>query len=209
MSKLKIAVLVSGSGSNLQALIDAEAAGSIKGHIEIVISDRLGAYALQRAEKHGIAAICIDKKAYTNKTEFDLQLMNRLNEVQPDLIVLAGYLSILSSELIEKYHGRIMNIHPSLLPAFGGKGFYGEKVHKAVLEYGSKVSGATVHFVDENTDTGPIILQKAVVVLYGDTPETLAKRILSVEHSLIVKAVELFCSKKLKLDGRKVKILRK
>jgi phosphoribosylglycinamide formyltransferase-1 len=114
----------------------------------------------------------------------------------------------LSPELIDKYQGKIINIHPSLLPAFGGKGFYGEKVHKAVIESGTKVSGATVHFVDENTDAGPIILQKAVVVLYSDTPETLAKRILSIEHSLMVKAVELFCKKRLKLEGRRVRILK-
>ena len=208
MSKLKIAVLVSGSGSNLQALINAAACGSINGQIEIVISDRLGAYALQRAQKHGIATTCIDKKSYANKIDFDLQLMKSLNEVQPDLIILAGYLSILSSELIEKYRGKIINVHPSLLPAFGGKGFYGEKVHKAVIESGAKVSGATVHFVDENTDTGPIILQKAVVVLYGDTPETLAKRVLAVEHYLIVKAAQLFCNNKLKQDGLNVRLLR-
>lgn len=206
MSKLKIAVLASGSGSNLQALIDAVACGSIKGQIDIVITDRLGAYALQRAENHGIAALCIDRKSYTNKADFDLHLINNLNEIHPDLIILAGYLSILSSELTHKYQGKIINIHPSLLPAFGGKGFYGEKVHKAVIESGAKISGATVHFVDENTDTGPIILQQSVEVLDDDTPETLAKRVLSVEHSLIVKAAELFCDKKLKLEDRNVRI---
>ena len=207
MSKLKIAVLVSGSGSNLQALIDAAVCGDINGQIEIVISDRFGSYALQRAESQGIANICIDKKVYSNRTDFEFQLNNRLDEVQPDLIILAGYLSILSSELTHKYQGKIINIHPSLLPAFGGKGFYGEKVHKAVIEYGAKISGATVHFVDVNTDGGPIILQQAVEVLQDDTPEALAKRVLSVEHSLIVKAVELFCDNKLKLEGRNVKIL--
>lgn len=206
MSKLKIVVLASGSGSNLQALIDAVACGSIKGQIDIVITDRLGAYALQRAENHGIAALCIDRKSYTNKADFDLHLINNLNEIHPDLIILAGYLSILSSELTHKYQGKIINIHPSLLPAFGGKGFYGEKVHKAVIESGAKISGATVHFVDENTDTGPIILQQSVEVLDDDTPKTLAKRVLSVEHSLIVKAAELFCDKKLKLEDRNVRI---
>lgn len=206
MSKLKIVVLASGSGSNLQALIDAIACGTINGQIELVITDRLGAFALQRASNNGIAAVCIDRKAYSNKADFDLKLINNLNEVQPDLIILAGYLSILSSELIYKYHGKIINIHPSLLPAFGGKGFYGEKVHKAVIEYGTKISGATVHFVDENTDTGPIILQRSVDVLENDTPETLAKRVLCVEHSLIVKATELFCDKKLKQEGRNVRI---
>ena len=206
MSKLKIAVLASGSGSNLQALIDAAACGNINGQIELVITDRINAYALQRAENHGIAAACIDRKAYSNKADFDLHLLNSLNEVEPDLIILAGYLSILSAELIHKYKDKIINIHPSLLPAFGGKGFYGEKVHKAVIESGAKLSGATVHFVDENTDTGPIILQEALEVLEDDTPETLARRVLSIEHSLIVKAAELFCDKKLSLEDRNVRI---
>lgn len=207
MSKQKIAVLASGGGSNLQALIDGISEGVINGEIQIVISDRPGAFALQRAEKHGISALCIDKKAFLDKREFDREIMNSLDEIQPDLIILAGYLSILSSEITEKYTGKIINIHPSLLPAFGGKGFYGEKVHKAVIESGAKVSGATVHFVDDNADTGPIILQKSVVVLYGDTPETLAQRVLAVEHYLIVKAAQLFCDKRLSLDGLKVRIL--
>lgn len=206
MSKLKIAVLASGSGSNLQALIDAVDGGSINGRIELVITDRLGAYALQRAENHGITATCIDRKSYTNKADFDLQLINNISEVHPDLIILAGYLSILSSDLTHKYQGNIINIHPSLLPAFGGKGFYGERVHKAVIESGAKLSGATVHFVDENTDTGPIILQEVVAVLEDDTPETLAKRVLAVEHRLIVKATALFCDNKLTLEDGSVRI---
>lgn len=206
MSKLKIAVLASGSGSNLQALIDAVDGGSINGRIELVITDRLGAYAMQRAENHSIAAICIDRKSYTNKADFDLQLINNLSEVCPDLIILAGYLSILSSDLTHKYQGKIINIHPSLLPTFGGKGFYGERVHKAVIESGTKISGATVHFVDENTDTGPIILQEVVAVLKDDTPETLAKRVLAVEHRLIVKATALFCDNKLTLEDGSVRI---
>jgi phosphoribosylglycinamide formyltransferase 1 len=205
VSKLKIVVLASGGGSNLQALIDAIACKTINGQIQLVITDRLGAYAMQRAKNHSIAAICIDRKAYSNKDDFDLQLINNLKEVHPDLIILAGYLSILSSELIHRYQGKIINIHPSLLPAFGGKGFYGERVHKAVIEYGAKISGATVHFVDENTDTGPIILQEVVEVLEDDTPETLAKRVLSVEHGLIVKAAALICDNKLKLEERIVR----
>jgi phosphoribosylglycinamide formyltransferase-1 len=206
VSKLKIAVLASGSGSNLQALIDAVDGGSMNGNIELVITDRLGAYALQRAENHSITAICIDRKSYTNKADFDLQLINNLSEVHPDLIILAGYLSILSSDLTHKYQGKIINIHPSLLPAFGGKGFYGERVHKAVIESGAKISGATVHFVDENTDTGPIILQEVVAVLEDDTPETLAKRVLAVEHRLIVKAAALFCDNRLELEDGSVRI---
>lgn len=207
MSKLKIVVLASGSGSNLQALIDAATSESFNGRIGLVITDRTNAYALQRAENHGIAAICIDRKAYSNKADFDMHLINILNEAQPDLIILAGYLSILSSDLTHKYQGKIMNIHPSLLPAFGGKGFYGEKVHKAVIESGCNKTGATVHFVDENTDTGPIILQEVVEVNEDDTLETLAKRVLTVEHKLIVKAAELFCDKRLKLEDGKVRIL--
>jgi phosphoribosylglycinamide formyltransferase-1 len=206
VSKLKIAVLASGSGSNLQALIDAVEDESMNGKIELVITDRLGAYALQRAKNHGIAATCIDRKSYENKADFDLQLLSNLSEVHPDLIILAGYLSILSSDLTHKYQGKIINIHPSLLPAFGGKGFYGERVHKAVIESGAKISGATVHFVDENTDTGPIILQEVVAVLEDDTPETLAKRILAVEHRLIVKAAALFCDNRLKLEDGSVRI---
>jgi phosphoribosylglycinamide formyltransferase-1 len=206
VSKLKIVVLASGSGSNLQALIDAATCESFNGRIELVITDRMNAYALQRAENHGITALCINRKSYSNKADFDMHLINILDEVQPDLIILAGYLSILSPDLTHKYQGRIINIHPSLLPAFGGKGFYGEKVHKAVIESGAKISGATVHFVDENTDTGPIILQQSVEVLENDTPEALAKRVLSVEHSLIVKAATLFCDEKLKLEEQNVRI---
>jgi phosphoribosylglycinamide formyltransferase-1 len=207
VSKQKIAVLVSGSGSNLQALIDAVNAGSIKGQIAIVISDSLDAYALQRAEKQVIPTICIDKKACKAEGEFDALLMNSLAAVKPDLIILAGFLSILPCELVAEYKGKIINIHPSLIPAFCGKGFYGEKVHRAAIEYGVKVSGATVHYVDENTDTGPIILQKTVEVSEDDTPATLAKKILPMEHSLLVKAAELYCDGRLELDGRKVRIL--
>jgi phosphoribosylglycinamide formyltransferase-1 len=207
VSKQKIAVLVSGSGSNLQALIDAVNAGSIKGQIAIVISDSLDAYALQRAEKQVIPTICIDKKACKAEGEFDARLMNSLAAVKPDLIILAGFLSILPCELVAEYKGKIINIHPSLIPAFCGKGFYGEKVHRAAIEYGVKVSGATVHYVDENTDTGPIILQKTVEVSEDDTPATLAKKILPMEHSLLVKAAELYCDGRLELDGRKVRIL--
>lgn len=206
MSKLKIAVLVSGSGSNLQALIDAVSQGKINGQIEIVISDRPNAYALKRAEENGIPAVCIDVRLCKDKAAFESQLMKSLEDVSPQLIILAGYLTILPSSIVEKYQGRIINIHPSLIPAFCGKGFYGERVHKAVIEYGVKLSGATVHFVDENMDTGPIILQQAVEVSEEDTPETLAKKVLNIEHQLIVKAAELFCDGRLKLEGRKVRV---
>lgn len=207
MSKRKIAVLVSGGGSNLQALIDAVSQGRINGQIGIVISDRLGAFALQRAENHGIPAVCINRWEFKDKAAFESRLTECLDAILPDLIVLAGYLTILPTSIVEKYQGRIINIHPSLIPAFCGKGFYGEKVHKAVIDYGVKLSGATVHFVDENADSGPIILQQAVEVSEEDTPETLAKKVLHIEHQLIVKAAELFCDGRLKLEGRKVRII--
>lgn len=203
MPKPRIAVLVSGSGSNLQALIDAVAGGKISGSIQMVISDRVGAFALQRAAKHEIPSICIDRKA----ADFADRLVEQLDTISPDLIVLAGFLSILPAALIHKFRNRIINIHPSLIPAFCGKGFYGERVHRAVIECGAKVSGATAHFVDEGTDTGPIILQQPVEVLAEDTAETLAARVLTVEHQLIVKAVSLFCDSRLKVQGHKVIIL--
>ena len=207
MSQQRIAVLVSGGGSNLQALIDAVEAGSIKGQLELVIADRQEAYALERAKNHGIPAKLIDRKACKDKGDFDRQLLDGLNASEPDLIVLAGYLSILSKELVKEYQGKIINIHPSLIPSFCGKGFYGEKVHQAAIDYGVKLSGATVHFVDENTDTGPIILQEAVPVLHTDDAKALAARVLKIEHKLIVNAVALYCDRKIKIEGRKVSIL--
>lgn len=207
MSQQRIAVLVSGGGSNLQALIDAVEAGSIKGQLELVIADRQEAYALERAKNHGIPAKLIDTKACTDKGAFDRQLLDCLNALEPDLIVLAGYLSILSKELVKEYQGKIINIHPSLIPSFCGKGFYGEKVHQAAIDYGVKLSGATVHFVDENTDTGPIILQEAVPVLPSDDAKALAARVLKIEHKLIVNGVALYCDHRIKIEGRKVSIL--
>lgn len=207
MSKQKIAVLVSGGGSNLQALIDAVEAGAVKGQLELVISDRGDAYALERAKRHDIPFRLIDRKSCLDKNDFDIQLLDCLNALKPDLIVLAGYLSILSQELVKEYQGKIINIHPSLIPSFCGKGFYGEKVHQAVIDYGVKLSGATVHFVDENTDTGPIILQEAVPVLGSDDAKALAARVLNIEHRLLVQAVTLYCDQKIQIEGRKVSIL--
>lgn len=198
MRKVRIAVLVSGGGTNLQTLIDSVQNGQINGEIAIVISDRENAYALERAKKHGIKAIYIERKHCTEK------LIRELREMDVELVVLAGFLSILSSELVKAYEGRIINIHPSLIPSFCGKGFYGEKVHKAAVEYGVKVSGATVHFVDEDTDSGPIILQESVPVYTEDTAETLAARVLVVEHKLLPAAVGLFCEGRLRIEGRKV-----
>lgn len=207
MSGLNLAVLVSGNGSNLQALIDAVSQGRINGRIAAVISDRKDAYALQRANNHGIEAIALDKREFAGKAAFDAELSKQFRSRNIDLIVLAGFLSILPTEITKEYEGKIINIHPSLIPAFCGKGFYGEKVHKAVIEHGAKMSGATVHFVDEGTDTGPIILQQSVEVAEGETPETLAAKVLVIEHQLIVKAAALFCEGRILLDGKKVIIL--
>jgi len=193
-----MAVLVSGGGTNLQTLIDSVEAGGINGEIALVISDRENAYALQRAKKHGIEAVYIDRQHCTER------LMRELQERDIELVVLAGFLSILDAALVKAYEGRMINIHPSLIPSFCGKGFYGEKVHKAAVEYGVKLSGATVHFVDEGTDSGPIILQEAVPVYPEDTAEQLAERVLKVEHKLLPAAVRLYCEGRLKIEGRKV-----
>jgi phosphoribosylglycinamide formyltransferase-1 len=202
LGKVRIAVLVSGGGTNLQTLIDAVDKGDINGEIAAVISDIENAYAMYRARKHGIKAIYIERKQLAERLIIELQ------KLDIELVVLAGFLSILDRELVKAYEGRIINIHPSLIPSFCGKGFYGEKVHKAALEYGVKVSGATVHFVDEGTDSGPIIFQEAVPVYFEDTSETLAARVLQVEHRLLPAAVGLFCEGRLRIEGRKVKILK-
>jgi len=206
LPKVKIGVLISGSGTNLQALIDNVEKGMINGEIAVVISDKKGAFGIERAKKHGIEAIEIDKKEFDDKNVFMKAIINELEKYQVELVVLAGFLSILSEDFIEKFRNRIINIHPSLIPSFCGKGFYGLRVHKAALDYGVKVSGATVHFVDEGADTGPIILQEAVKVEEDDTPESLAARILEVEHKLLPEAVRLYCEGKLVMEGRKVKI---
>lgn len=201
MRKVRTAVLVSGGGTNLQTLIDSAAAGLINGEIALVISDRENAYALERAKKHGIRAVYIDRQHYAEG------IMQELQKADAELVVLAGFLSILDARLVKAYEGRIINIHPSLIPSFCGKGFYGEKVHKAAIEYGVKLSGATVHFVDEGTDSGPIILQEAVPVYPEDTAEKLAERVLKVEHKLLPEAVRLYCEGRLKIEGRKVIII--
>lgn len=206
MPKVKIGVLISGSGTNLQALIDNVEKGMINGEIAVVISDKKGAFGIERAKKHGIEAIEIDKKECADKNVFMKSIMDELEKHQVELVVLAGFLSILSEDFIERFRNRIINIHPSLIPAFCGKGYYGQRVHKAALDYGVKVSGATVHFVDEGADTGPIILQEAVKVEEDDTPESLSARILKVEHKLLPEAVRLYCEGRLVIEGRKVKI---
>ena len=195
----KIGVLVSGGGTNLQALIDACKSGIIKsGQIVTVVSDKENAYALERARQNGIDAKVILKKDYADRDAFGRALCAYLKKQQVDLVVLAGFLSILSGEFLSEYKDRIINVHPSLIPSFCGDGFYGLKVHKAALDYGVKVTGATVHFVKEITDGGKIILQKAVCIEDGDTPEILQKRVMEqAEWKILPEAVELFCSDKL------------
>lgn len=204
MPALKLGVLVSGTGTNLQAIIDSIKAGKLNASIEIVISSREDAYALKRARDNNIESVAICPERYLSKMEYEEAMIKKLKEAKVELVILAGYIKVLSPHFVRAFAGRIINIHPSLIPAFCGKGYYGLRVHKAVLEYGVKVTGATVHFVDEGTDTGPIILQKAVEVKDDDTPEILAKRVLEVEHELLPEAIRLFAEKKLEVVGRRV-----
>lgn len=192
---LNIAVLISGGGSNLQSIIDGCDSGYINGKVKLVISNKDGAYGLERAKKHNI-------KAIVEKNEDEVIKLLKIEKV--DLIVLAGYLKIMSSNFVKTFRNKIINIHPSLIPAFCGEGYYGKRVHKAVIDYGAKLSGATVHFVDEGADTGPIIIQESVEVKYDDTPETLASRVLDVEHKILKKSVKLYCENKLTVNGRGV-----
>jgi len=185
---LRIAVLISGGGTNLQAILDSCSNGQLKAQVSMVISDR-PAGGLQRAEKAGVPAILLDRKVLKNNLN---KAILDLLEGECDLLVLAGYLSILSKELVDTWKGKIINIHPALLPAFGGKGMYGMNVHKAVLQAGEKESGCTVHFVDQSIDTGEIILQKRVPVLEGDTAEQLQKRVLEQEHLALIEALQIF-----------------
>lgn len=207
MSQINIGVLISGGGTNLQSLIDNINAGQIKGNISLVVSNNKNAYGLVRAKNAGIESIYINRKEFDNSDEYNRKILEELKKRNVELIVLAGYLKILSAEFIDQYENRIINIHPSLIPSFCGKGYYGEKVHKAVLDYGVKVTGATVHFVDKGTDTGPIIIQEPVKVKEDDTVETLKARVLKVEHKILSKAVQLYCDGRLMVIGRKVKIL--
>ncbi len=195
---LRAAVLVSGGGTNLQAIIDAIKAGTVKNtELSVVISNNEGAYALARAKANGIDAACVSPAAYETREEFHRALIEKLAEYQPDLIVLAGYLVKIPPEMVRTYPGRIINVHPSLIPSFCGVGYYGLKVHEAALERGVKVTGATVHFVDEGTDTGPIILQKAVEVEPGDTPELLQRRVMEqAEWIILPQAINMLACKK-------------
>ncbi|MCL1976118.1 MAG: phosphoribosylglycinamide formyltransferase [Firmicutes bacterium] len=195
MLKKRIAVLVSGGGSNLQALLNAEKSGLLSsGHVVLVVSDRAQAFALKRAQAAHVKACLLDKKALGGQQEFEFQLQNLLNKEKIHLIVLAGFMSILSADFTRCYDKRIINIHPSLIPAFCGPGYYGVKVHEAALKRGVKISGATVHYVNEIADGGEIIAQQAVLVLPGDTPQTLQQRIMEqAEWQLLPHAVEELC----------------
>ncbi|WMJ89636.1 phosphoribosylglycinamide formyltransferase [Anaerocolumna sp. MB42-C2] len=206
---LKVAVLVSGGGTNLQAILDNIEQGIIKNtRIEIVISNKKDAYALERARKAGIPATVISPKDYTNRDEFSRQLLNEIKKYEVDLIVLAGYLVIIPEILIQNYRNKIINIHPSLIPAFCGAGYYGLRVHEAVLERGVKITGATVHFVDEGTDTGPIILQKAVEVHEGDSPKDLQTRVMEeAEWNILPEAINLIALNKVKILNNRVTII--
>ena len=200
-----LVVMVSGGGTNLQAILDACANGHIPAKVAGVISSKPDVFALERAEQAGIPSIVISPRSFDNQKAHDEAVVSAINAFGGQAVVLAGYMSILGPDLVNKYP--IINIHPALIPSFCGKGYYGRRVHAAVLEYGAKISGATVHFVDEGTDTGPIIMQKCVDVLDDDTPETLAARILEVEHEILVKSVALLCDGRLSVDGRRVKIM--
>lgn len=190
--KLRVLICVSGGGTNLQAIIDAKKSGRLENaELVRVISNKKGAYALDRAEKAGIEGVCVSPKDFPDREAFHKAFLAAVEEAEPDLIVLAGFLVVLPAEMISRYRNRIINIHPSLIPSFCGTGFYGLKVHEAALARGVKVTGATVHFVDEGTDTGPIILQKPVMVKEGDTPETLQRRVMEeAEWILLPEAIE-------------------
>ena len=204
---LKVLVMVSGGGTNLQAIIDSVENGTVTNtKIVGVISNNQNAYALKRADKHGIAAECVSPKNFENRAAFNEKLLERVNSYEPDLIVLAGFLVVIPPEMIAAYRNRMINIHPSLIPAFCGTGYYGLKVHEASLARGVKVVGATVHFVDEGTDTGPILLQKAVEVENGDTPEILQRRVMEqAEWKILPQAIDLIANGRVEVkDGKTV-----
>ena len=203
-----IVVLVSGGGTNLQALIDAQKRGDIKnGKITCVISSKADAYALERAKNAGIPAVVMPRKEYENSKAYSEAVLAELNRQNADLVVLAGFMTILDECVTKAYPYRIINVHPALIPSFCGEGFYGLKVHEKALEYGVKVSGATVHFVNEKADAGAIILQGAVNVANDDTPETLQRKIMeNVEWKLLPKAVSLFCEDKIRIENGVAKV---
>ncbi|SFH64374.1 phosphoribosylglycinamide formyltransferase-1 [Selenomonas ruminantium] len=200
--KQKLGVLCSGRGTDLQSIIDAIGRGEVNAEIAVVLADKPEAFALERAKKAGIKAVCVNRKQYDGRESFEKALIAELEEAGVTLVVLAGFMRILTPVFVHHFAGRIMNIHPALLPSFPGA-----HAHRDVLAYGVKVSGCTVHFVDEGTDSGPIILQAAVPVLDGDTEETLGARVLEQEHIIYPQAIQLYCEGRLQVDGRQVRIL--
>lgn len=207
MSRVKIAVLISGSGSNLQALMDSIKLGEIDGDIKLVISNKKGVYGLERAETNNIKTYVIDRETYAEQKQRDNLLLDLLESNKIDLVVLAGYLAMVPENVINRYRNKIINIHPSLIPSFSGKGFYGANVHRAAVERGVKITGATVHFVNEETDGGPIILQEIVKVDVKDSVEDVQKKVLEVEHKILPYAVKLFIERRLRVVDNKVEIL--
>lgn len=205
---MKMAVLVSGGGTNLQAIIDAIDRGKItNAEISVVISNNAGAYALERAKQHGIEALCVSPKSFSSREEFNQKLLETIQSYQVDLVVLAGCLVVIPEIMVKAYPNKIINIHPALIPSFCGTGYYGLKVHEGVLKRGVKVTGATVHFVDEGTDTGPIILQKAVEVQQDDTPEILQRRVMEeAEWKIMPEAINLIANHKVQVVDGLVKI---
>lgn len=199
---LRVVVLLSGSGTTLQNFIDLKEKGELPVEIVAVISSRHDAYGIERAKRHGIPTQVIARKDFASWEEFNRSLSEAVNKIDPDLILFAGFMTLFRPD--PKYYGRIMNVHPALIPAFCGKGMYGRHVHEAVIESGVKITGATVHFVDENYDTGPIIIQKAVEVLDSDTPESLAERVQAVEREIYPLAVRWFAENRLSIKGRRV-----
>lgn len=206
MRRVRIGVLASGGGTNLQAIIDACERGEIDGDVVVVISNVEGAYALERARNHDIQAFAFPHEGMSRE-EHEKDIIECLDQHKVDLVILAGYLRMLTPLMFSKYGGRMMNTHPALLPSFGGKGMHGLNVHKAVIGLGCKVSGCTIHFVTEDVDGGQIILQKAVPVHEDDTPEALQERVLKEEHKLLPRAIQLFAQGKLKIEGRRCRVL--
>lgn len=208
MKKTNIVIMISGGGTNLQALIDKiHNNKDIDGYIKLVISNNENAYGLTRAKNSGIETVVINKSQYNSASQYEKALINILKKAGADLIVLAGYLAFVPDKIIEIYENRIINIHPSLIPSFCGKGFYGKKVHEAAINKGVKVSGATVHFVNKVLDSGTIIIQRCVDVDFNDTAESLQKKVLKIEHEILPLAVKLFIENRIKVIGNRVKIL--
>jgi phosphoribosylglycinamide formyltransferase 1 len=203
MKKLKLLVLASGGGTNLQAIIDSIEQGKLNAEIKAVVSNNSNAFALERARQHNIKAIHLSHKMFATPEEFDEKLLSILKENEVDMIILAGYMKMLSPTIVRAYKNRILNIHPALLPSFGGEGMYGIHVHEAVINSGAKLTGVTVHLVDEVYDHGAIVLQEAVPVLDNDTPETLQQRVLEIEHKLYSQAIQLFAEDRVEISGNR------